>query len=103
MIDLNDIGKVYKVLQSSSGKKSEMQVILYEQILEALGTYDPNHFPNFKEYMEECTSVMEGFVSSPHQITWYARKKEDIEMTEAISLAIREGNKRVVIETLPED
>jgi hypothetical protein len=103
MIDLNEIGKVYKIIQADSGKKSEMQIIMYDQILEILGEYDTNHFPDFSEYMSECVLAMQGFVSSPYNVTWYARKQEDIDLQEAVTQAINEGNKKIVIEILPPD
>lgn len=103
MIDINELGTVYKVMEKSTGEIRDLQIIFLENFLELIGTYDPNHFPHFDEYMQDCCNAMQGFVPDIQNITWYARKEDDMDFLEAIYMACAEDNKLIIIETLPED
>jgi hypothetical protein len=101
-INLNGLGVCYTVLDKSSEQSSTMRVIDFTELKAIVGEVgtDYNHVGL---HLKEIIKYLDGFIRSPYDISWYAAKKEEFELSRAIIQARQEGNTVVIVEILPSD
>lgn len=103
MIDLNELGRVYTIVDPNSGNSKKIQIILLETFLDLVGTYDEKEYEYFEEYLCETLGyITDGFVPTIAHVSWYARREGELNLVEAVKQAHIEGNALVIVETLPE-
>ena len=87
-------------VSSIAGQVANCEALAARESLDVVGRYDHNHFPEFGEYMNDVVDTLDGFLETPYDITWYARKKDESDIVEAMKQAVREGNDTIIIEYL---
>lgn len=98
-INIGDCGTTYTVFANQNIK---YRIIFYDTFLAKIGLFDENHFPDYKDYLLETVECLTGFVANRHDLTWYARKRSESDIVDAVRLAKQQGNTTIIIEYLPE-
>lgn len=101
-IDLRELGTKYTVLNRQTNATSHVRVIDYADLKQIIGEYVGADYKNLRQHIELMLKGFQGFIRSPYEITWYAARKENFELAEAIMQADAENNKIVIVEILPE-
>jgi hypothetical protein len=101
--NLKELGVSYTVLDKTADQASTMRVIDFVELKAIVGEYVGSNYTNLTPHISEVLKTLSGFVKSPNEISWYAAKKEDFELSRAIIQARQEKNTIVIVELLPTD
>lgn len=101
-INLEELGTSFTVFNRQTNETTHIRVIEYADLKTAIGEYIGSDYKNIKVHIEAILRRCVGFVKSPYDVTWYAARKDEFELAEAIMQADAEQNKIVVVEVLPE-
>lgn len=101
-IDLRELGTNFTVLNRQTNETSHIRVIDYADLKSVVGEYVGADYKNLRQHIELILRGFHGFIRSPYDITWYAARKDQFELAEAIIQADAEKNKIVIVEVLPE-
>lgn len=95
--NLKNLGVNYTVLDQDTQKTDVICVISSEELKAVIGDVDTS-----EESIKQLIKGLKGFVRTPYDITWYAARRGDFELSTAIIRARKEGNTIVVTEVLPD-
>jgi hypothetical protein len=101
--NLNELGVSYTILDKGTEQSSTMRVIDFTELKAIVGEFVGADYSRVELHIKEVLKYLDGFVRSPYDISWYAAKKEEFELSRAIMQARHEGNMVVVVEILPSD
>lgn len=99
--NLKGLGVSYTVLDKSSEQSSTIKVIDFTELKSVVGEYVGTDYANIHMHLKEILKYLDGFIRSPYDISWYAAKKEEFELSRAIIQAKHEGNSVIIVEILP--
>ena len=98
------LGTEYTVADSSGTIIKTIQVIPHVDILEAaLGVYSEDKYASMQEYLEKSIAALTGFDKvDPSKVMWFGYKTEDdeIDLTDLIEYAIKNGYDKIILEHL---
>jgi len=97
MLDLNELAVNY-IAVDRNGVRKEFRIFYYGSIFSIVGDFYESQHQDVTKFLKEIIDSTVGFANGICDITWYARSKHDSDIVEAIKLAVRDGNKTIVIE-----
>jgi hypothetical protein len=105
MTDVASLGKEYTVADESRKFIKNIQIIPYEEILNAtVGPYNETEFKSFKDYLKKSTSALTGFEKiDPLKVLWYTTPEDTFPLMDIVEYAIEYGYDRVILEHLPKE
>lgn len=95
--NLKNLGVNYTVLDQDTQKTDVICVINSDELRAVIGDVGLD-----EENVKQLLKGLKGFVRTPYDITWYAARRSDFELSSAIIRARKEGNSIVVTEVLPD-
>lgn len=96
MIDLNEISIDYTI-KTRKGRPITFKLIYFETLVNLAGL-DECSIYDYEFYEKSIRENITGLVENPYDVTWYAAPTYALDMVEAIKMAVREGNRIIIIE-----
>lgn len=99
--DIHTLGTEYNVTDNSGNILKTLQLIPYEEILDAaIGPYEESH-GSYSEYLEKSVSVLSGFETVEYnRVLWFSTLEDEVTAKELIELALTGGYDYVILEKL---
>ena len=97
------LGTNYTVSDSKGHVIKTVQIIPYQDILDAsLGVYTED-FGSYDDYLQKSISVMTGYEGmDPNTVLWYASHEKEVVLTKLIEYAVKNGFDKIILEHLDE-
>lgn len=95
--NLKNLGVNYTVLDQDTQKTDVICVINSDELQAVIGDYDLS-----ENSIRQLLKGLKGFVRTPYDVTWYAARSSEFDLSTAILRARKEGNSIVITELLPD-
>lgn len=101
MTDIKTLGTEYTVTQPGTNFLKTIQIIQFDEILEAgVGFFD-NDADTYESYIKDSSDMFSGCENiDPHKVLWFATSDEEVALSAIISHAITNGYDTIVLEHL---
>lgn len=105
MIDLNDLGTEYNVIDEEGSLVRVLKIINHKDILaSALGEYNEEFYKNdYTDYIMSSINRLSGFPKDPYSIYWHTCLEDEFELLVIIDKCLEEGYEYVILELLDDD
>jgi hypothetical protein len=99
--DISTLGTDYSIADLTGRIVGAVQVIPYNEILDATAGLYTEEFGDFSSYLRQCNEMLTGFDSiNPSEILWHATTDENINLMEVIEYSIKNGYHYIILEHL---